>query len=65
MLMMAANLVGFSFGIEGLEIMLVELKTYEGILFIVKSWVILTFAAHVMFAIRKEEVREGSAMKGY
>jgi hypothetical protein len=54
-LMMIANLVGFSFGYTGFEIMMEELFTWDGLAFIIQAHFWLTIGVFIMFAIRREE----------
>jgi len=55
-LMMFANLVGFSFGLSGLETLLTGLYSLEGLTLIVMILVAFIMAAHLMFAIRRQEM---------
>lgn len=54
-LMMFANLVGFSFGLSGLEILLAGLYSYDGLIMVTKILFTFIMATHLMFAIRREE----------
>lgn len=58
-LMMIANLVGFSFGINGLGILMGQLLTTEGIIQLSKAICVLTLGAHWMFAYRRVESQKG------
>lgn len=58
-LMIIANLVGFSFGISGLGILMEELITSDGVLLLLKCICILTIASHFMFEYRREEAQKG------
>jgi D-alanyl-lipoteichoic acid acyltransferase DltB (MBOAT superfamily) len=58
-LMMIANLVGFSFGISGLSILMGELLTPEGLLLLSKAFFVLTIGTHWMFAFRLQESQRG------
>ena len=60
-LMMVANLVGFSFGLRGLTTIWEEVAYGQGLGLLVKSWVLATFGAHLMFAFRQSE----GLSKGY
>jgi hypothetical protein len=63
--MMVANLVGFSFGISGLEIMAEEMFTFYGLVLLFKAFVTFTVATFFMFAARRDEERSGKALKGF
>lgn len=54
-LLVIANLVGFSFGISGLGILMEELLTPEGLYLLAKVFIILSLAVHFMIAYRREE----------
>ena len=60
-LMMIANLVGFSFGLRGLNTIWEEILYGQGLTLLFKTWVLATFAAHLMFGIRRLE----GGSKGY
>ncbi|CAG9313295.1 unnamed protein product [Blepharisma stoltei] len=64
-LMMAANLVGFSFGIRGLTIVLEEVFTESGIYLLFKVFMVLTLGAHFMMIIRREETKYEIKNKGF
>ena len=54
-LMMVANLVGFSFGLRGLTTIWEEIVHGEGLFLLGKAWILATFGAHLMFAFRQSE----------
>lgn len=54
-IMAFANLVGFSFGLDGLSILLARVFTTEGILLGLKILFSFITGAHLMFAIRRDE----------
>jgi hypothetical protein len=64
-LIMVANLVGFSFGISGLEAMMDELLTFSGAIFLIQAYIVFTSATFFMFALRRDEERAGKLYKGY
>ena len=65
-LMMAANLVGFSFGVSGLMITLNELLgTWAGISIILKTLAAFTSATFLMFFIREDEEAKSKVKSGY
>ncbi|KAF4597198.1 glycerol transporter [Pleurotus pulmonarius] len=60
MMMMAANLVGFVIGTDGVQFFLQRLTgSIEGTRFLVFSVFCLFVAAHLMFEYREEEMRHG------
>lgn len=58
-LLMAANLVGFAVGVEGLWVMLAAVLSPSGVVFVVTSFVVFFAAAQLMFEVRAEEQRRG------
>ncbi|KAJ7498593.1 MBOAT, membrane-bound O-acyltransferase family-domain-containing protein [Mycena latifolia] len=64
LMLMAANLVGFVIGIDGMKFFVQELfGTAEGLRFLVGASVCLFAAAHLMFEYREEEKRNGIIRK--
>lgn len=63
-LMMAANLVGFAFGLDGLQSILSGIfQSFSGILFYITAcWATFT-GVQVMFEIRESEARKGISLK--
>ncbi|KAI9020033.1 MBOAT, membrane-bound O-acyltransferase family-domain-containing protein [Phycomyces nitens] len=60
MMMMAANLVGFSIGLDGLKDMVSGMfQTSQGFLFLIIASVCMYVGAQVMFEIREAEKRRG------
>ncbi|KAL0075901.1 MBOAT, membrane-bound O-acyltransferase family-domain-containing protein [Phycomyces blakesleeanus] len=60
MMMMAANLVGFSIGLDGLKDMVSGIfQTSEGFMFLLIASVCMYVGAQVMFEIRESEKRRG------
>ncbi|KAI0077283.1 MBOAT-domain-containing protein [Panus rudis PR-1116 ss-1] len=60
LMMMAANLVGFVIGTDGMSYMLKQLfSTWEGIRFLFFACICLFIASQVMFEYREEEKRRG------
>ncbi|KAJ8692466.1 glycerol transporter [Pleurotus ostreatus] len=60
MMMMAANLVGFVIGTDGVQFFLQRLTgSIEGTRFLVLSVFCMFVAAHLMFEYREEEMRHG------
>jgi D-alanyl-lipoteichoic acid acyltransferase DltB (MBOAT superfamily) len=57
--MSIANLVGFSFGINGLGILMEELLTPEGIRMLTVAILFLTIGTHFMLALRRHETQRG------
>lgn len=64
LMMMAANLVGFAIGLDGLK-GLVEgiVGSYSGLVFLGTACAALFVGVQVMFEIREGEIREGVRMK--
>ena len=65
MLMMIANLVGFSFGLEGLATLWRKIVEGEGMFTLVHCWAVITVCTHVVFLWRRVEGKFGYGMKGY
>ncbi|KAJ7639190.1 MBOAT, membrane-bound O-acyltransferase family-domain-containing protein [Roridomyces roridus] len=64
LMMMAANLVGFVIGLEGLQFFVQRLfGTTEGMQFLVLATGVLFCASHLMFEYREEEKRNGIIRK--
>ncbi|OCH89613.1 MBOAT-domain-containing protein [Obba rivulosa] len=60
LMMMAANLVGFVIGTDGISYMLQQLlRTSKGLWFLAAAYACLFIAAQVMFEYREEETRQG------
>ncbi|OMJ75180.1 hypothetical protein SteCoe_25727 [Stentor coeruleus] len=64
-LMIMANLVGFSFGLSGLKVMLEGLINLEGLFLMIKVLTVLSIGSHFMFLYRENETRKGIKDKGY
>ncbi|CAG9316669.1 unnamed protein product [Blepharisma stoltei] len=64
-LMMAANLVGFSFGVRGLIIVLEEIFTLSGSILLFKVILTATMATHFMLIVRHQETRCEIKNKGF
>jgi len=65
-LMIIANLVGFSFGIAGLEIAMQNLSSFEGTLMVLKGFFLVIFPSVIlMFNLRNEEIRKYGRELGY
>ncbi|OMJ90953.1 hypothetical protein SteCoe_6621 [Stentor coeruleus] len=64
-LMVIANLVGFSFGIDGLIQTIQKLMDWDGIMIMSKVMIVLTISTHFMMLYRKDEVRRGIGSKGF
>jgi D-alanyl-lipoteichoic acid acyltransferase DltB (MBOAT superfamily) len=58
-LLVIANLVGFSFGIKGLWILIDRLLSDEGLSLLPRVILVLTLATQWMFSYRREESRKG------
>lgn len=56
-----ANLVGFSFGLQGLNTIWEEVVRGQGLLLLLKAWIVSTFVIHLTFAFRRSE----GPSKGY
>lgn len=54
-IMMLANLVGFSFGLPGLYTIWEEVVHGEGVSLLLQTWLLGTFVTLLMFAIRRDE----------
>ncbi|KAH8173746.1 MBOAT, membrane-bound o-acyltransferase family protein [Sarocladium implicatum] len=64
LMMISANLVGFAFGLDGLEsILRAILHDWSGTIFIVTACSCLFVGVQVMFEIREEEKRKGATIK--
>ena len=63
-LMMVANLIGFSFGLRGLSTIWEEIVSGEGVVLLGKTWVLATLVTHLMFMIRRDEEKQGKGL-GY
>jgi D-alanyl-lipoteichoic acid acyltransferase DltB (MBOAT superfamily) len=58
-LLVIANLIGFSCGIGGIGMLMEEFLTAEGLHLLMKLVLVLTVATHWMFAMRREETSKG------
>ncbi|KAB5578697.1 MBOAT, membrane-bound O-acyltransferase family-domain-containing protein [Coniochaeta sp. 2T2.1] len=64
LMMMAANLVGFAVGLDGLESILRGIfADFSGILFLVTACTALFVGIQIMFEIRESELRKGINLK--
>ncbi|KAL9096468.1 MAG: hypothetical protein Q9165_001465 [Trypethelium subeluteriae] len=64
LMMMAANLVGFAVGLDGLKGLVQGIAgTWNGLVFLVGACCALFTGAQVMFELREEEMRHGFNMK--
>ncbi|KAI9760797.1 MAG: hypothetical protein M4579_001427 [Chaenotheca gracillima] len=64
LMMMAANLVGFAIGLDGLRGLVHGIVgSYSGLLFLVAACCALFTGTQVMFEIREDEMRQGIQMK--
>ncbi|OAQ76501.1 glycerol:H+ symporter (Gup1) [Purpureocillium lilacinum] len=64
LMMMAANLVGFAVGLDGLESIIKGiLHDWSGVMFLVVACSCLFVGIQVMFEIREEEKRKGATLK--
>ena len=64
LMMMAANLVGFAVGLDGLEGLVKGIVgSYSGLVFLVAACSALFVGVQVMFEVREEELRHGIKMK--
>ncbi|KAF2758162.1 MBOAT-domain-containing protein [Pseudovirgaria hyperparasitica] len=64
LMMMAANLVGFAIGVDGLvELLKAIFSTLDGLVFISLAMTALFMASNIMFEIREGELRKGIRMK--
>ena len=64
LMLMAANLVGFALGLDGLDGLLRGIfGSYNGLVFFVGSCAALFVGAQVMFEVREEEARKGIHLK--
>lgn len=64
LMMMAANLVGFAVGLDGLKDLLSGiLGSYSGLTFLGLASVALFTASQVMFEIREDELKVGIRLK--
>lgn len=64
-LMMLANLVGFSVGIEGAKLMLKQMLGKGGIVFLLSTLLVFYSAAQIMFEIREIEFRKHGKYLSY
>ena len=64
-LMMLANLVGFSFGLDGIWIIWEEIINGDGVTLLLKTWAIISVCTHLLFAWRRDEEKMGLKDKGY
>ena len=63
-MMMAANLVGFAVGLDGLKGLLGGIfGSYSGLTFMGSAFVALFVASQVMFEVREGELRAGIRLK--
>ncbi|KAK0391612.1 hypothetical protein NLU13_1112 [Sarocladium strictum] len=64
LMMISANLVGFAFGLDGLQsILRAILHDWSGLIFLVTACSCLFVGVQVMFEIREEEKRKGATVK--
>ena len=63
LLMMTANLVGFAVGVDGAKLMLEQLYSFSGVMFLVCIMAACFSAAQLMFEWRAEERRRGCFLK--
>ncbi|KAL2211201.1 putative glycerol: H+ symporter [Sarocladium strictum] len=64
LMMITANLVGFAFGLDGLETILrAILHDWSGTVFIVTTCLCLFVGVQVMFEVREDEKRKGATLK--
>jgi len=63
--MVAANLVGFSFGIKGLQIAINEMLKPGGLLLFVKNFLFFVFCVHFQLMLRREENKSEIKDKGF
>ena len=64
LMMMAANLVGFALGIDGLKGLIAGIVgSWQGVLFMLGSCAVLFVGVQVMFEHREEEKRKGIRLK--
>jgi protein-cysteine N-palmitoyltransferase HHAT len=59
LMMMTANLVGFSVGIDGFRLMMANILTRNGVAFIIGSFIEIFSACQIMLEWRREEERRG------
>ena len=59
LMMMTANLVGFSVGLDGFRLMLANILKRNGIAFIMGSYILNFSACQIMLEWRREEERRG------
>lgn len=64
-LMMLANLVGFSVGLDGARLMLDKIVSGGGVCFVASIFVVFFAAAQIMFEVREEERRVLGRYKNY
>ncbi|MCJ1395087.1 glycerol transporter [Xylographa bjoerkii] len=64
LMMMAANLVGFAVGLDGLQGLVHGIVgTYSGLVFLATACAALFVGAQIMFETREQELRQGIKMK--
>lgn len=64
LMMMSANLVGFAFGLDGLQSIISGIfQSFSGILFLITAFTAIFMGVQVMFEIRESEARKGIALK--
>lgn len=64
LMMMAANLVGFAFGLDGLwSILRGIFQDFSGIIFLMTALTAIFMGCQVMFEVRESEARKGIALK--
>lgn len=64
LMMMAANLVGFAVGLDGLKGLVQGIVgSYSGLAFLAAACAALFVGVQVMFEIREQEMRQGIKMK--
>ncbi|KAI1500281.1 MBOAT family protein [Biscogniauxia marginata] len=63
-MMMAANLVGFAFGVDGLQMIIAGIfKNFSGYVFLTGACIALFVGVQIMFEIRESEMRRGINLK--
>lgn len=64
-LMIIANLIGYSFGLSGLDIFISKIFSPQGLYLVFVSISLFTIATHFMFFYRHEERKRGVKDKGF
>lgn len=64
LMMMSANLVGFAFGLDGLQSIISGMfQSFSGVVFLITALSAIFVGVQVMFEIREAEARKGIALK--